>query len=148
MVHPTRRAGLRWCVAGLAILMATVIMWSDAAVDAWGAMVKLALTWNSEATTAVMGARRWGDADLHIALWGTVTVIVLWATRSRRAVLIAVIALLTWSAFTEIAQPWLTDHRTRQGVDFVGNAVGILLATGLVLAVRALRQRRLESARA
>lgn len=142
------RAALRWCCAGLAILVATIIMWSDAAVDAWGALVKLALTWNAEATTAVMRTRRWGDADLHIALWGTVTIIVLWAARTRRALPIAVLALLAWSACTEVAQPMITDQRTRQGVDFVGNAVGILLATGLVLGVREIRQRRLSSVRA
>ncbi|MFM7147053.1 MAG: hypothetical protein ACKOW5_12060 [Actinomycetales bacterium] len=104
--------------------------------------MKVALNFNAGATTAVMGVRRWGDADLHIALWGAVTLVVLWAARSKRSTTLAVLALLAWSACTEVAQPWFTEHRTRQGLDFVGNAVGILLATGVVLTVRAVHQRR------
>lgn len=119
-----------------AVVAATVIMWSDGAVNAWGALVNLAFGVNAQATTAVMGVRQWGDADLHIAMWGAVTLVVLWAARSRQATVVAALMLLLWSACTEFAQPWFTEQRTRQGLDFVGNAVGILLATGVVLTLR------------
>lgn len=114
-------------------------MWSDGAVDAWGALVKLALTFNAEATTTVMGVRRWGDADLHLVLWGTCTVVVLWACRTRRQAVTAVLALLIWSGFTELAQPWVTQVRTRQVMDVAGNILGVSLGTVAYLLLRWVR---------
>jgi hypothetical protein len=151
MSEPTGRSQrnhdlLRWTVAVLAVVIATTIMWSDGAVDAWRALVKLALTWNAEATSTVMGVRRWGDADLHILLWSTVTLVVLWATRTRSQAIGALLALLGWSAFTELAQPWFAEQRTRQGLDFAGNAIGILLAAAAFWVFTRIRQRRVPVA--
>ena len=141
-----RRERWRWVIAGLAIAGATAVMWSDASVEIWQDLVALALTFNREATATIMGARQWGDADLHVALWGSCTLVVLWACRTRRQVLVAIVALLIWSGFTELAQPWVTQIRTRQVVDFAGNVLGVslgALAFALVHWLRGVRQRRM-----
>jgi hypothetical protein len=119
---------LRRVVAVAAVVGATALMWSDGAVGIWQSIVASALRWNESATSTVMGARQWGDADLHVAVWGAVAVCVLLALPSPRAKWQGLVCLLAWSWFVELAQPWFTEIRSRQLVDALGNTVGIIAA--------------------
>ena len=116
----------RRVVAVAAVVGATVLMWSDGAVGVWQSIVALALRSNEAVTSTVMGARQWGDADLHVAVWGTVAVCVLLTLPSPRARWQGLVCLLAWSWCVELAQPWFTEIRSRQLVDAIGNTVGIL----------------------
>lgn len=122
----------RRVVAVAAVVGATALMWSDGAVGVWQSIVAFALRWNEPATSSVMGARQWGDADLHVAVWGAVAVCVLLAQPSPRAKWQGLICLLAWSWFVELAQPWFTDIRSRQSVDALGNTVGIIGAYAVI----------------
>jgi hypothetical protein len=117
-------------------------MWSDGAVDVWQSIVDFALRWNIAVTSGVMGARQWGDADLHVAVWGAVAVCVLLAMPSRRARWQAFLCLLAWSWFVELAQPWFTEIRSRQLVDALGNTVGIIAAYAVMSGLTRVRGAR------
>ena len=109
-----------------ALVGATVLMGSDGAVGVWHSIVAFALRSNEEVTSTVMGARQWGDADLHVAVWGAVAMCVLLALPSPRARWQGLVCLVAWSLFVELAQPWFTEIRSRQLVDALGNTVGII----------------------
>ena len=115
-----------------AVVGATALMWSDGAVGVWKAIVDFALRSNGAVTETVMGARMWGDADLHVLVWGAVALCVLLAMPSAGARWRATICLVGWSWFVELAQPWFTDVRSRQFADALGNTVGIIGAFVLV----------------
>ncbi len=129
-----RLPALRWkdALALTAVVAATALMWSDAAVAVWTAIVNVALQSNEAVTTTVMDARTWGDADLHVVVWGAVALCVLLAMPSAKARWRATLCLLCWSWFVEVAQPWFTDVRSRQFADALGNTVGIIGAFVLV----------------
>ena len=121
-----------YVIAGLAVVAATTLMWSDAAITVWGSMIAFAMGVQPEATTTVMEVRTWGDADLHVLVWGCVAVLLITALPGTRSRLIGAAGLLTWTAFVEIAQPWLTEQRSRQWTDLLGNVLGIVGALCVV----------------
>ena len=121
-----RAVGWRGALALSAVVGATALMWSDGAVGVWKAIVDFALRSNGAVTETVMGARMWGDADLHVLVWGAVALCVLLAMPSAGARWRATICLVGWSWFVELAQPWFTDIRSRQFVDALGNTIGIV----------------------
>jgi hypothetical protein len=132
-------------VAAVAVVGATALMWSDGAVGVWKSIVDFALRSNEAVTSTVMGARQWGDADLHVAVWGAVAVCVLLAMPSPRARWQALVCLLAWSWFVELAQPWFTEIRSRQFVDALGNTVGIIGAYAVMSVVTRVRRARGEA---
>ncbi|MHB1128533.1 MAG: hypothetical protein ACYC06_00585 [Ilumatobacteraceae bacterium] len=106
--------------------MTTALMWSDTAISWWSNIVSFFLRVNYDATTSVMNYRQNGDADLHAVLWGITAALVLFACTSRSQRLWALIFLGTWSVFVEFSQPWFTELRSRQAIDLVGNAIGLI----------------------
>ena len=129
----------RRAIAVAAVVGATALMWSDGAVGVWQSIVAFALRSNEAVTSTVMGARQWGDADLHVAVWGAVAACVLLATRSRPARWRALLCLLAWSWFVELAQPWFTEIRSRQLIDALGNTVGIIGAYAVMSVLASVR---------
>ena len=113
-------------LAFFAVAGATALMWWDGAVALWQEIIAVAFRTNESVTSRVMGVRQWGDADLHVMVWGAVAVCVFFALTTSRGRLFAIMALLIWSVFVEIAQPWFTAVRSRQWVDLAGNFIGIL----------------------
>ncbi len=133
---------LRRVVAAAAVVGATALMWSDRAVGVWQSIVDVALRSNEAVTSTVMESRQWGDADLHVAVWGTVAVCVLLALPSPRARWQGLMCLLAWSWFVELAQPWFTEIRSRQLVDAIGNTVGIIGAYAVMSVWARIRRSR------
>ena len=137
----------RRVLAVAAVLVATLLMWSDAAVGVWQAVVAFCLRSNESVTSTVMGVRQWGDADLHVMVWGVVSAFVFFAFPTPRKRLCATVILLAWSGVVELAQPWITQSRSRQWIDFAGNIVGILGVFLVLTLVEKLRGRsRYDSA--
>lgn len=120
------RSTARSVFAGGAIVVATVLMWSDTAISWWTNIVEFALRVNESATTGVLKNRPTGDADLHALVWGVCALLVASAVHAaniRRALTL----LFIWTVFVELAQPWFTELRSRQDTDLIGNCVGVLL---------------------
>ena len=115
-------------------------MWSDWAIGVWGSMVAFAMGVQPEATTSVMAVRTWGDADLHVIVWGGTALLVLSALPGTRRRLIGAAVLFFWTAVVEVAQPWFTEQRSRQWTDLLGNAIGIIGALAAVLILQRLGQ--------
>jgi uncharacterized membrane protein YphA (DoxX/SURF4 family) len=113
-------------------------MWSDSAIQWWNTIVSFLIRVNHDATTSVMNSRPTGDADLHAVIWGACAVLVVIGYKTHPMRLAAVLTLAIWTLFVETAQPWLTDFRTRQASDLIGNVVGI----GVVAAVLQLTHAR------
>jgi len=137
-----RSVGWRGALALSAVVGATALMWSDGAVGVWKAMVDFSLRSNEAVTETVMGTRMWGDADLHLLVWGAVALCVLLAMPSAGARWRATLCLLGWSWFVELAQPWFTDARSRQLVDALGNTIGIVGVFLLMTLCARTRRRR------
>jgi VanZ family protein len=57
----------------------------------------------------------------------------------------ALVCLLAWSWFVELAQPWFTEIRSRQVVDALGNTVGIIGAYAVMSVVTRVRRARGEA---
>ena len=125
--------------AGVAIVAATALMWSDTAISWWTKIIEFALRVNESVTTGVLDKRPLGDADLHALVWGACALLVASAVRAvniRRALAL----LFMWTVFVELAQPWFTELRSRQESDLIGNCVGVLLvivASEVIAKVRA-----------
>jgi glycopeptide antibiotics resistance protein len=134
---------LQKIVSFIAIVCATMLMWSDMAIKWWTNIVNFFLRVNHDATTSVMNNRPTGDADLHAVIWGACAVLVAiaWTTNRKRFVALALLA--AWTIFVEITQPWFTDLRARQSSDLIGNVVGI----GIVVAVIQLAHMRKSAAK-
>lgn len=124
-----------YVIAGCAIVATTILMWSDGAIALWGSMVAFAMGVQPEATTTVMAVRTWGDADLHVMVWGATALLLISALPTMRARISGAAILLAWTAFVELAQPWFTAMRSRQWVDLLGNTIGITGALCAVLAI-------------
>ena len=135
------RSTVRSVFAGVAIVAATALMWSDTAISWWTNIIEFALRVNESATTGVLENRPTGDADLHALVWGACALLVAYAVRVitiRRALLL----LFMWTVFVELAQPWFTQLRSRQASDLIGNCVGVLfvfVAAEIIAKVRARR---------
>ena len=112
--------------AGVAIVAATALMWSDTAITWWTNIIEFALRVNESATTGVLDRRPYGDADLHALVWGVCALLVVSAVKAP-FVRYALAILFMWSVFVELAQPWFTELRSRQESDLIGNCVGVLL---------------------
>jgi hypothetical protein len=112
--------------AGVAIVAATALMWSDTAISWWTNIIEFALRVNESATTRVLDNRPSGDADLHALVWGVCALLVVSAVKAP-FVRYALAILFMWSVFVELAQPWFTELRSRQESDLIGNCVGVLL---------------------
>jgi uncharacterized membrane protein YphA (DoxX/SURF4 family) len=113
-------------------------MWSDSAIQGWNTIINFLIRVNHDATTSMMNNRPTGDADLHAVIWGACAVLVVIGCKTHPMRLAAVLTLAIWTLFVETAQPWLTDFRTRQASDLIGNVVGI----GVVAAVLQLTHAR------
>jgi hypothetical protein len=125
--------------AGVAIVAATALMWSDTAISWWTNIIEFALRVNESATTRVLDNRPSGDADLHALVWGVCALLVVSAVKAP-FVRYALAILFMWSVFVELAQPWFTELRSRQESDLIGNCVGVLLvivASEVIAKVRA-----------
>ena len=134
----------RWwalALACVAVVATTTLMWSDWAIGVWGSMVAFAMGVQPEATTTVMTVRTWGDADLHVIVWGSTALLVLSALPGTHRRLIAAAALFAWSAVVELAQPWFTAQRSLQWTDLLGNGIGILAALAMMLLAHGLSAR-------
>ena len=120
------RSTARSVFAGVAIVAATALMWSDTAITWWTNIIEFALRVNESATTGVLDRRPYGDADLHALVWGVCALLVVSAVKAP-FVRYALAILFMWSVFVELAQPWFTELRSRQESDLIGNCVGVLL---------------------
>lgn len=112
-------------------------MWSDIVIEWWQSALDLFLRVNEDVTESVLESRPGNDADLHVLVWAVVGSVFVWAFRSKW--LVAIAALLVWSALVETLQPVFTDIRSRQVADYVGNAIGlaaVALVLGLVAGLR------------
>jgi hypothetical protein len=112
------RSTVRSVFAGVVIVAATALMWSN--------IIEFALRVNESATTGVLENRPTGDADLHALVWGACALLAASAVHAaniRRALAL----LFMWTVFVELAQPWFTELRSRQDTDLIGNCVGVLL---------------------
>jgi hypothetical protein len=69
-----------------------------------------------------------GDADVHAAMWGIATLLVLLALRDRPRIYFGALGVWLWSVLVEILQPLVTSTRAFQWGDLLGNTVGVLLA--------------------
>ena len=133
------RSTTRSVFAGVAIVAATALMWSDTAISWWTNIIEFALRVNESATTRVLDNRPSGDADLHALVWGVCALLVVCAVKAP-FVRYALAILFMWSVFVELAQPWFTELRSRQESDLIGNCVGVLLvivASEVIAKVRA-----------
>jgi hypothetical protein len=133
------RSTTRSVFAGVAIVAATALMWSDTAISWWTNIIEFALRVNESATTRVLDNRPSGDADLHALVWGVCALLVVSAVKAP-FVRYALAILFMWSVFVELAQPWFTELRSRQESDLIGNCVGVLLvfvASEVIAKVRA-----------
>ena len=134
-----QRSTVRSVLAGVSIVAATALMWSDTAISWWTNIIEFALRVNESATTGVLEHRPTGDADLHALVWGTCALFVVYSVKApvvRRALTM----LFIWSVFVELAQPWFTQLRSWQDTDLIGNCVGVLLvfvASEVIAKVRA-----------
>jgi len=120
------RSTARSVFAGVAIVAATALMWSDTAISWWTNIIEFALRVNESATTGVLENRPTGDADLHALVWGACALLAASAVHAaniRRALAL----LFMWTVFVELAQPWFTELRSRQDTDLIGNCAGVLL---------------------
>ena len=120
------RSTARTVFAGLAIIAATALMWSDTAISWWANIIEFALRVNEYATTEVLENRPIGDGDLHALVWGACALLVASAVHAvniRRALAL----LFVWTVFVELAQPWFTQLRSRQATDLIGNCAGVLI---------------------
>ena len=118
----------------VAIVVVTVVMWSDEAVG-WSNSIIEGLSGTGQGASTVLEHRPQGDLDLHVASWALVGA--LWASsfRSRRARWWVLAAVVAWSAAVESLQPAFTEIRTFQRTDLLGNALGVgvvAVAMGLV----------------
>jgi hypothetical protein len=133
------RSTTRSVFAGVAIVAATALMWSDTAISWWTNIIEFALRVNESAFTRVLDNRPSGDADLHALVWGACALLVVSAVKAP-FVRYALALLFMWSVFVELAQPWFTELRSRQELDLIGNCVGVLLvivASEVIAKVRA-----------
>lgn len=128
--HPRRVNRRVLAFALLAIV--TAFMWSDAVIEWWQSAIEFFLRVNEDVTESVLESRPGNDADLHVLVWATVSLVFVWAFRLQRA--IALTALFVWSSLVETLQPIFTDLRSRQFADYVGNSIGILV-TAFTVAV-------------
>lgn len=122
----TAHVRIKRVLAVSAVVVTTALMWSDMAISWWSNIVSFFLRVNYDATTSVMNYRQNGDADLHAVLWGVTAALVLFACTSRSQRLRALIFLGIWSVFVEFSQPWFTELRSRQAIDLIGNAIGLI----------------------
>ena len=136
----SRRVNRR--VLAFALLAAvTAFMWSDAVIGWWQSTIEFFLRVNEDVTESVLESRPGNDADLHVLVWATVSLVFVWAYRMKWVAALA--ALFVWSAVVETLQPVFTEVRSRQMADYVGNSVGILvtaLAVAMISWVRRVTQ--------
>ena len=135
------RSTVRSAFAGVAIVVATALMWSDTAISWWTKIIEFALRVNESATTGVLERRPTGDADLHALVWGACALLVTYAVHAvniRRALAL----LFIWTMFVELAQPWFTQLRARQATDLIGNCVGVLIVLVVAEIIAKVRARR------
>ena len=114
------------------LAVVTAFMWSDAVIEWWQSTIEFFLRVNEDVTESVLESRPGNDADLHVLVWATVSLVFVWAYRMKWVVALA--ALFVWSAVVETLQPVFTDVRSRQMADYFGNSVGILV-TALAVAM-------------
>lgn len=119
-----------------ALLVAvTAFMWSDLVIDWWQSTLDFFASVNESVTESVLESRPGNDADLHVLVWGLVSVVFAWAFPRRR--LAALVGLLAWSAIVETLQPAFTEIRSRQVADYVGNTIGVtVVALAVTVFVR------------
>ena len=122
----------RRVLAFVLLAIVTSFMWSDAVIEWWQSTIEFFLRVNEGVTESVLESRPGNDADLHVLVWATVSLVFVWAYRMKWVVALA--ALFAWSAVVETLQPVFTDVRSRQMADYVGNSVGILV-TALAVAM-------------
>ncbi len=122
------------------LVLVTALMWSDAIVGWWQSTLAWLLEANESVTQSVLDARPASDMDMHIVVWAAVA----WAmaasfgpTRWRIFVFVGL-----WSLVVESLQPYFTDSRARQALDYVGNLLGVgVVAIGFLI-VGAVQSRR------
>ena len=115
----------RRVLAFVLLAIVTSFMWSDAVIEWWQSTIEFFLRVNEGVTESVLESRPGNDADLHVLVWATVSLVFVWAYRMKWVVALG--ALFVWSAVVETLQPVFTEVRSRQMADYVGNSVGILV---------------------
>ncbi len=76
--------------------------------------------------------RSQSDFEIHVVLWGAVTVLVGLAMWSNRSLLASAVTILVVSGVAERAQGVLTETRSMQVADLAGNVIGVCAGLGLV----------------
>ncbi len=127
-------AGLRPLDALLALgamLAGGLLLLSDRAP---GLLERLSRRIDVDSRVAQVAAdtRSQSDFEIHIVLWGLVTVLVGLAMWSNRSLLAAAVTVLVVSGVAERAQGVLTDRRAMQVADLAGNVIGVCAGFGLV----------------
>lgn len=135
-MNDTARLSMPWVVTTAVVLaLNTWATLSDRVVgwlsggdgDAGETWVPALVLWLLDARPAV------GDADLHVAVWFVAGVAATLAVR-RMALLVWVIAAIwAWSVVLEALQPLVSEMRTAQLIDVLGNTVGVVLGVSVVL---------------
>lgn len=124
---------IRRSIAIIGVVSATTVMWLDAAIDWWRWIAER--LFGSQVGEVEAARSRFGDADLHALVWGSVAIAVVLAA-SKAAWWKWLVVLASWSLVVEVLQPVFASVRQRQAIDVVGNLVGVGVVALVVYLLR------------
>ena len=116
----------------MALLGSAVVLMSDRAPGLLGRLSARIDTGSSRAARLAARTRPQSDFELHLLVWGSITVLVGLTMWSNRSLLASAFAVLATSVAAERAQEALTQTRELQLGDLVANTIGMLAGLGLV----------------